>query len=96
MEWRAVGFSGSTSLPIACEVNPLALGEYNYLTNDRELVLYKESDGELLLSEPKIYREQVALVSNMESVMEITDVTILIPNITAGMLYQKANDLIKS
>ena len=74
----------------------MALGEYNYLTNDRELVLYKESDGELLLSEPKIYREQVALVSNMESVMEITDVTILIPNITAGMLYQKANDLIKS
>ena len=84
MEWRAVGFMGSTSWPITCEIRPLALGEYNYLSNDRELVLYKESDGGLLITEPKIYREQVALVSNVEAMMEITDVTVLIPNITNG------------
>ena len=84
MEWRAVGYSGSPKIPIVCEIQPVMLSEYNYLTQDRELVLYRETDGGPLITEPKIYRDKIAVIANAEANMEITDTAILIPNITKG------------
>ena len=84
MEWRAVGYSGSPKIPAICEVQPIMLSEFNYLKHDRELILYREIDGEPLISEPKMYRDKIATIINAEVKMEITDVAIMIPNITKG------------
>ena len=84
MEWRTVGYSGPAIIPVLCEVQPLTLEDLNYLSRDRELILYREVDGDPLISEPKIYREKMAVVTNKEARFEIVDNVIMIPNITTG------------
>ena len=84
MECRAIAYSGPAIIPVVCEVEPLQLGEFNYLSRERELILYREFDGDTLISEPKIYREKIATVVNTEAVFEIMDNVIMIPNITKG------------
>ena len=93
MDWRAVGYSGSPMIPITCEIQPIILSEYNYLTYDKELILYREFDGEPLISEPKIYRDKIATITNAEVNMEITDVAIMIPNITKGTSLYKSGKI---
>ena len=87
MEWRAVGYSGSPKIPVFCDIQPIMLSEYNYLKNDKRLILYREVDGDPLISEPKIYRDKIAVITNAEANMEITDTAIMIPNITKGSHY---------
>ena len=84
MEYRAIAYSGPAIIPVICEVEPFRLEELNYLSRERELVLYRDFDGDTLISEPKIYREKMAIVVNAEAVFEIVDNVIMIPNTTRG------------
>ena len=84
MENRAIAYSGPAIMPVVYEIQPMGLNEFNYLTRERELILYRDIDGDTLISEPKIYREKMAIVANAEAVYETVDNVIMIPNVTKG------------